>query len=574
MTSSGAIIEPNGADGHHVNLRGVNDDDPRTEQVFRPHDGAQEEEVHHDVEDQQHPSVIHHEGVHSTAPAPAVLEKATPTEPPPVDDAFRFSPKDKRVFVPPSRDASAEEIAAWRARFHPSRHTADQKKAAEMVAWAWKGYEENAFGQDYLNVVTMKGDGLPGHDMAITLVDSLDTLFLVGMFDQFDRASEWVGKNMNRRIYKSGFISLFETTIRNMGGLLSAYYLSGQKQLLQAAKDLGEALSPAFSIHKHGIPGKDFDVMAKRHRESSSVAEAGSLQLEFKYLATLTGEPKYFDQVERIMDSLFTEIHKTYKDGLLPVHMSVYTGKITDSKITLGAHGDSYYEYLLKQWLQSGKKDTKYKTEYMRAVDGIRAKLVAKSKPNGLVFIGELIHGNLSPKMDHLVCFVPGMLTLGYMHGMPAEHLELAKQLVETCYQMYDRMAAKLAPEIAYFNTKADSKRDLDIHPQDAFNIQRPETVESLMLLYRATKDEKYREYGRKIMNAFEEHCKLPGGGYTTIGNIAKGPVRSKFRDGMESFFLAETLKYLFLLFSDDETLLPLDEVVFNTEAHPFPMAD
>jgi endoplasmic reticulum Man9GlcNAc2 1,2-alpha-mannosidase len=209
----------------------------------------------------------------------------------------------------------------------------------------------------------------------------------------------------------------------------------------------------------------------------------------------------------------------------------------------------------------------------MRAVDGIRAKLVAKSHPNKLVFIGEWVGGALSPKMDHLVCFVPGMLALGYTHGMPAEHLELAKQLAETCYQMYAQMEAKLAPEIAYFSTKGYERDDLDIHPQDAFNLQRPETVESLMILYRVTKDDKYRVYGRAIMDAFEKHCRLPGGGYTTIANVHKGPVQTKFRDGMESFFLAETLKYLFLLFSDDETLLPLDEIVFNTEAHPFPIA-
>jgi hypothetical protein len=241
-TNGAAANNNNNAD--HVNLRG------------------------HDAKPQLNFGDLEGINAKADAPAPAPLEKAphpnkNAAESPPLRSLYR-------VFVPPNSSATPHEIAAWRKRFDPSRHTRDQRKVAEMVAWAWKGYEDNAFGQDYLNVQTMKGDGLPGHDMAITLVDSLDTLFLLGMFDQFDRASDWVAKHMKERIYQSGYISLFETTIRNMGGLLSAYYLSGQKHLLQAAKDLGDALSPAFAVYDHGIPGKDFDVMVRSLLSSPS----------------------------------------------------------------------------------------------------------------------------------------------------------------------------------------------------------------------------------------------------------------------------------------------------------------
>jgi hypothetical protein len=118
-------------------------------------------------------------------------------------------------------------LAERRAKFDPANHNADQKQVVDMIKWAWKGYETYAFGHDSLNVKTMTGTGLPGHDMALTLVDSLDTLYLVGMFDEFDRASQWVAANMDQRIFLTGFISLFETTIRLLGGLLSSYYLSG-----------------------------------------------------------------------------------------------------------------------------------------------------------------------------------------------------------------------------------------------------------------------------------------------------------------------------------------------------------
>ncbi|TYZ58266.1 hypothetical protein PybrP1_007943 [[Pythium] brassicae (nom. inval.)] len=431
---------------------------------------------------------------------------------------------------------NASALEARRARFSPAHHSADQKKVAAMVRWAWDGYAKFAYGHDSLNVREMKGTGLPARDMALTLVDSLDTLFLVGMFDDFDHASAWV------------------------------------QHLLEIADKLGNALSPAFQVYDHGVPDKNYDILRKQSSDTASLAEVGSLQLEFKFLARLTGNQRYFDQVERVMDSLADDVSSKFTDGLLPVNINSRSGHVVGGKVTLGANGDSYYEYLLKQWLLSGKRDEKYKARYLTAVNGIMSKLVGKSKPSGLVFIGELVRDELQPKMDHLVCFVPGMLALGYLHGMPKEHLRLAEQLIETCYQMYAQMAAKLAPEIAYFHTADDAESDLDIHEQDAFNLLRPETVESLMVLYRVTKNDKYRQYGREIMNAFEKQCRLDKGGYSSIGNVATGPVQRMYREEMESFFIAETLKYLFLLFSDD-SVFPLDEIVFNTEAHPFSMA-
>jgi hypothetical protein len=189
-----------------------------------------------------------------------------------------------------------------RRKFDPSSHSDDQKKVVDMAKCAWKGYSTYAYGHDSLDVLKWEGTGLPYHDMALTLVDSMDTLFVMGMFEEFDKASEWMKVNMHERIFKRGFISFFETTIRVLGGLLSAYNLSGKPHLLQLADELGEALYPAFQHHKHGVPAKDFDILSKTTRSMSSLAEAGTLQLEFKYLARLTGKKKYYDCVEHIMD--------------------------------------------------------------------------------------------------------------------------------------------------------------------------------------------------------------------------------------------------------------------------------
>lgn len=188
-----------------------------------------------------------------------------------------------------------------------------------------------------------------------------------------------------------------------------------------------------------------------------------------------------------------------------------------------------------------------------------------------------------------------GALALGAHNGLPAEHLELGKQLTETCWQMYDQMATGLSPEIVYFNAVPSAKDDiivkvsghtqvpprfevlllfsllvLSLQPADSHNLQRPETLESLFYLYRITKDEKYREQGWKIFQSFEKYTRLSEG-YSSINNV-RSKDNPNYRNKMESFWLGETLKYLYLLFADDQDVLSLDKWVFNTEAHLLPI--
>lgn len=235
-------------------------------------------------------------------------------------------------------------------------------------------------------------------------------------------------------------------------------------------------------------------------------------------------------------------------------------------------------------------------------MDGVKKHLLKRSKPSGLFFIAELPNGvgnAVSNKMDHLVCFLGGNLALGATHGLPAsianakgasqrnlEDLQLGAELTRTCYEMYARTESKLAPEIAWFNTDEEDMPDFEIRDRDAHNLMRPETVESLFILWRITKDERYRAWAWDIFCAFEEWAQVEdGAGYTSLNDVRTTPPPK--RNNMESFWvisilgmvslvlkilqLAETLKYLYLIFGPDD-VLPLDRIVFNTEAHPFPM--
>ncbi|KAK7131360.1 hypothetical protein R3I94_016485 [Phoxinus phoxinus] len=440
----------------------------------------------------------------------------------------------------------------------------------EAFRHAWKGYKAFAWGHDELKPLSKTHAEWFG--LGLTLIDALDTMWILGLKDEFAEARKWVETELS--FSKNVDVNLFESTIRILGGLLSTYHLSGDTLFLEKAKDIGSRLMPAFKTPSK-IPYSDVNIgkgtaHPPRWTTDSTVAEVTSIQLEFRELSRLTQDPQYQNAVEEVT----RQVHRLEgkRDGLVPMFINTNSGKFTRrGAFTLGARADSYYEYLLKQWLQGGKKETELLEDYLQAVEGVKKNLLRQTSPSKLTFVGELSNGRLNPKMDHLVCFLPGALALGAHNGLPADHMDLALQLMETCHQMYAQMETGLSPEIAHFNLQYQSGRDIDVKPADRHNLLRPETVESLFYMYRFTNDSRYRDWGWDILQSFNKHTRVPSGGYTSIGNV-RDPLNPAPRDKMESFFLGETLKYLFLLFSEDTELLSLDKYVFNTEAHPLPI--
>uniref|UniRef100_A0A8C1H5U6 alpha-1,2-Mannosidase n=1 Tax=Cyprinus carpio carpio TaxID=630221 RepID=A0A8C1H5U6_CYPCA len=428
----------------------------------------------------------------------------------------------------------------------------------EAFRHAWKGYKAFAWGHDELKPISKTHGEWFG--LGLTLIDALDTMWILGLKDEFAEARKWVETELS--FSKNVDVNLFESTIRILGGLLSTYHLTGDTLFLDKAKDIGFRLMPAFKTPSK-IPYSDVNIgkgtaHPPRWTTDSTVAEVTSIQLEFRELSRLTQDPQYQNAVEEVT----RQVHRLEgkRDGLVPMFINTNSGKFTRrGAFTLGARADSYYEYLLKQWLQGGKKETELLEDYLQAIEGVRKNLLRQTSPSKLTFVGELSNGHLNPKMDHLVCFLPGTLALGAHNGLPADHMDLALQLMETCHQMYAQMETGLSPEIAHFNLQSSNGRDIDVKPADRHNLLRPETVESLFYMYRFTKDSKYRDWGWDILQSFNKYTRVPSGGYTSIGNV-RDPVNPAPRDKMESFFLGETLKYLFLLFSDDSELISLDK--------------
>jgi mannosyl-oligosaccharide alpha-1,2-mannosidase len=476
------------------------------------------------------------------------------------------------------------------ARTEEEQEALDAERAMAVkgaIMHAWDGYKQWAWGMDELAPVS-KG-GLNWFGLGLTLVDSLDLLWLIGEKDEFQGARNWVATELN--IDQDVHVNVFETIIRVMGGLLSAYFYSNDEVFLIKAQALGANLRSAMNSPS-GVPWSDAILATKRafapaSAPESSISEATSIQLEFKYLAHASKDESLYRLAEhsmRAVDAARAELPtEGHRQVLLPMFIDAKTGKFNQgATITLGARGDSYYEYLLKQWLLTGKKEDFYKQRFLEAVEGIKAELFRHSEPEGKAFIAELGKGvNFSPKMDHLVCYLPGTLALGVYHGLDPDgtlgHMEMAKELMVTCFEFYNQTATGLSPEIAFFRVDASRSAgpsssgasDLYVKPSDAHNILRPETVESLFYLYRLTGDRVYQEWAWQIFVAFEKHAKVATGGYSGLRNVEA--LDSARIDKMESFFLGETLKYFYLLFADP-ALLSLDEVVFNTEAHSFPV--
>ncbi|KAF8554343.1 glycoside hydrolase family 47 protein [Imleria badia] len=475
---------------------------------------------------------------------------------------------------------------------------------------AWLAYERDAMGDDEYHPLSHSGSNLTkAGGIGYTVVDSIDTMLIMGLQDEYERARKWVQNHLS--FDRDADFSTFETTIRVLGGLLAAYHLSEEDPIyLEKAKELGDRILPVFETpsglplssvnlqRREGVPDRDNNGLV-------STAEAATLQLEFRYLSLLTGEDTYWEKVEEVMAVLKAA---RLPHGLVPIFIDPESGRYRAASIRLGSRGDSYYEYLLKQYIQTNQTEGVYRELYDHAMTGIHDHLVQKSISGKLVYTAELNpqgHQNeqnwrLVPKQDHLVCFLGGSLMLGATTSgalvdrvsVPPLSHELSEQgkrdwltgveLVKTCMTTHDTQTG-LSAEIVHFRTPGDNVDDWSgrtdwyikgskpgtVPSLDARYILRPETVESLFLAFRLTGDTLYRDQGWAIFQAIEKHCRVATGGFASVKNVDQVPVEQE--DKMETFLMSETLKYLYLLFSD-ASVTPLSEYVFNTEAHPFPI--
>uniref|UniRef100_A0A8C5I7W2 alpha-1,2-Mannosidase n=1 Tax=Gouania willdenowi TaxID=441366 RepID=A0A8C5I7W2_GOUWI len=441
----------------------------------------------------------------------------------------------------------------------------------QMMKHAWDSYRQYGWGHNELKPLAKKGHStniFGNSQLGASIVDALDTLYIMGLHEEFKDGQEWIDQNLDFSV--NAEVSVFEVNIRFIGGLLAAYYLSGQEMFKQKAVQLAEKLLPAFNTPT-GIPWAMVNLKSGVGRNwgwasagSSILAEFGTLHMEFVHLTYLTGNPAYYQKVMHIR-KLLAKMDRP--NGLYPNYLNPRTGRWGQHHTSVGGLGDSFYEYLLKAWLMSDKTDTEARKTYDDAMEAIERHLIRKSN-GGLTFIGEWKNGHLERKMGHLACFAGGMFALG-ADGSPDDkaghYLQLGAEIAHTCHESYDRTVLKLGPEAFKFDSGLEA---VAVRQNEKYYILRPEVIETYWYMWRFTHDPKYRQWGWEAAQAIDKYCRVSGGFSGVKDVYSSNPT---YDDVQQSFFLAETLKYLYLLFSSDD-LMPLESWVFNTEAHPLPV--
>ena len=404
---------------------------------------------------------------------------------------------------------------------------------------AWNNYERYAWGHDALRPLSKTAHDWYGQSLLMTPVDALDTLILMHLDAEAERARSLIVNDLS--LDCDIYVKNFEITIRLLGGLLSGYQLTGDNRLLSLAEDLGRRLLPVFNSPT-GLPYVYVNLRTGQTRDPvTNPAETGTLLLEFGTLSKLTGKPVFYEKAKRALVETF---QRRSPLGLVGESINVETGEWTNTDSHISGGIDSYYEYLWKCWLLFGDRDCR---------DMWNASIPVVNKHLADEIRGELWYGHTNMRTGErtktqygaLDAFFPALLALSGDVGR-------ARRLQASSFKMWNLYG--IEPETLDYKTMRVVAGSYHL---------RPEIVESTYYLYHYTGDPEYRRMGGKMFDDFVKYCRADSG-YAALADV----VTKHQLDEMQSFVLAETFKYFYLLFASPETL-QFDKVIFNTEAHP-----
>ncbi|XP_021464980.1 ER degradation-enhancing alpha-mannosidase-like protein 1 [Oncorhynchus mykiss] len=453
--------------------------------------------------------------------------------------------------------------------------------AKDMFYFGYDNYMKYAFPEDELNPIDCQGRGPdvlnPSNinindvlgNYSLTLIDTLDTLLVLGNVSEFHRAVKLVIDTVS--FDKDSTVQVFEANIRILGSLISAHILltdpkhpfgnvglvDYDNELLHLAHDLAVRLLPAFENTSTGIPYPRVNLKSGVPPDSineTCTAGAGSLLVEFGILSRLIGDSTFEWVARRAVRALWKL--RSNETGLLGNVVNIQTGQWVSKQSGLGAGMDSFYEYLLKSYILFGEKEDyrMFQASYESIQNHLRRGRESCNEGEGdppLYVNVNMFNGQImNTWIDSLQAFFPGLLVLN-------GDVEEAICLHAFYYAIWKRFGA--LPERYNWQLQA---------PDVLFYPLRPELVESTYLLYQATKNPFYLHVGMDILESLEKNAKVRCG-YATLHHVVD---KSK-EDRMESFFLSETCKYLYLLFDDDNPLHKSEnKYIFTTEGHVVPI--
>ncbi|KAF3761310.1 family 47 glycoside hydrolase [Cryphonectria parasitica EP155] len=489
----------------------------------------------------------------------------------------------------------------------PAAYTYNQTRAdavKQTFQISWDGYYKYAFPGDSLLPVTNTFENDSRNGWGASAIDAFSTALIMGNTEVVTQILDYVPEIDFSVSYNDTVVSLFETTIRYLGGLLAAYDLltgplaseygnltSKADTILTQAKSLGDNLKFAFNTAT-GIPDNSIYLDPPRLANSTTngLATIGSLVLEWTRLSDLTGDPTYSDLAKKGESYLIhpknPELGEPFP-GLLGTDVSIANGSFVDSQGGWTGGTDSFYEYLIKMYVYDPVRFETYKDRWVLAVDSSIKYLASHptSRPD-LTFLAYYYNSSKSGidyYSEHLACFDGGNFILGGLTLNEPTYIDFGLDLVAGCRDTYYQTATGIGPETFMWlgeyapDNVPVPEGDESFYERAGFYITnaqyitRPEVVESFYYAYRATGDPKYQDWAWEAYLAINETCRV-GSGYSSINDVNEVG-GGGFQNFQESFWFAEVLKYSYLIHAEDAAYQvkadQTNEFVFNTEAHP-----
>lgn len=397
-----------------------------------------------------------------------------------------------------------------------------------QMEWAWHNYAQRCFGQDQIKPVSGVGEAFffpKGPPLGLTIVEALDTLYVMGLDAEVEQGVRWIAQSLDFDI--DGEVQVFETGIRMVGGLLSAWCATHDKTLLALAKDLTDRLAPAFTKSPTGMPYRFVNLKTGAVRDAQSFpAEIGTYIAEWGTLSKATGDKRYYDMAKAAAKALFD---RRSKIGLVADTIDVETGAWKSRRASIGPPTDSYFEYLWDGWQLFGDADFKHwydvHTEAIVKYQAVR--------DGGLLWFPQ-VDFETGAVLDHhqseLASFYAGLLAQGGDRIRGNDYLASwagVQARIGVLPEGYDY--AKAAPD-------------------RVTNELRPEFVDSCLNLFLLEPAQRWRELAQTHYEAMKRTSRAAYG-FTILDDVTAGPAIQG--DLCPGYWWSEQMKYYWLLFSN-----------------------
>jgi mannosyl-oligosaccharide alpha-1,2-mannosidase len=393
--------------------------------------------------------------------------------------------------------------------------------------WAWQGYVAKAWGKDEINPVsgTSQSFFVEGHDLGLSLVEALDTLWTMGLDAEFQAGVDWVKANLDFDV--NGEAQVFETNIRLVGGLISAHLACGDPVLLAKAKDLADRLLKAFDASPHGLPWRYVNLKTGAVRDpETNLAEIGTYITEFGVLGQLTGDDRYFKIAKRAMKHA---LDRRSKIGLMAANIDARTGEFTSRAASIDVYADSFYEYLWDAWALFGDEDCKRWAQECTA-----AQLAHQAKR----YDGRLWFPMVDFETGAVLNTAQSELA-GYYAGLLGQVGHKAEG---------DDYLASFTELQASFGVIPESIDIASRQPRRKHTGLRPEYADACLNLWLLDRNDRYRALAAIHYREMKTTSRAAFG-YTALKDITTRPMTQG--DNCPGYWWSEQMKYYYLLFSD-----------------------